>query len=90
MIGFSVVVLGSLGLNQIIDGPKHKEGGRIMRYYSISTTLVLAGLFVLAWANKGFIYASSTLSLANFYRVVLAQSILVLCTIIIVVIIYIH
>lgn len=85
LIGFNVVVLGSLGLNQIIDGPKHKEGGRIMRYFSISASLVLATLFCFAWANRSFLYTLSTLNVANFSsEVVLDQTILVLRTTIIV------
>ena len=87
LIGFNVVVLGSLGLNQIIDWSKQTERGRIMRYFSISASLVLATLFCFAWANRSFLYILSTLNVQQQWpRIVFAQNILVLCTTIVVLI----
>ena len=90
LIGFSVVVLGTLGLNQITDWSERDEKGRITHFFVVSTFLVLAALFYLAWANKSFLFTLSTLNLAKFNdKIALAQTILVSCTTILVLSIFI-
>jgi hypothetical protein len=75
LLGFNVVVLGTIGLNKILgDAEKNKEY-RLNRSL-ISTLVVLTVLFSLSYFNRGFLYSLSNLS----EGINSAQNILVLIT----------
>lgn len=75
LLGFNVVVLGTIGLNKILgDAEKNKDC--MLNRFLISTLVVLTVLYSLSYFNRGFLYSLSNLS----EGINSAQNILVLIT----------
>jgi hypothetical protein len=87
LIGFSIVVLGSIGLNQIMDCSEHEKRHKIVSHFISSGLLVLGLLLSLTWANRNFLSEMGRLNLVNVDgTTILAQNILVSITAILVLI----
>jgi hypothetical protein len=76
LLGFNIVVLGTIGLNKILCEVNDDNKGNILNRFVIASLIVLLVLFGLAYANRGFLFMLSSLS----EDVIRTQSILVLLT----------
>ena len=76
LLGFNVVVLGSIGLNKILEEVRGNNKKYILNKFVISVLIVILVLFALSLSNRGFLYLHSNFNEGT----IRAQSILVLLT----------
>jgi len=76
LLGFNVVVLGTIGLNKLLEEVREDNKRYILNRSVISVLMVLLVLFALAYANRGFLYMLSSLN----EDAIRTQNILVLLT----------
>ena len=76
LLGFNIVVLGTIGLNKILSEVREDNKGNILNRFLIASLIVLLVLFGLAYANRGFLFMLSSLN----EDAIRTQSILVLLT----------
>jgi len=76
LLGFNVVVLGSIGLNKLLEEERGDNKEHILNRFVISVLMVLLVVFALVYANRGFIYMLLSLN----EEVIRNQDLLVLLT----------
>ena len=76
LLGFNVVVLGSIGLNKILEEVRGNNRKYVLNKFVMSVLIVILMLFALSYSNRGFLYLLSNLN----EGAIRAQSILVLLT----------